>query len=105
MVTNRRFFPLWETLSSLGVAIMVDAGFTGMGARMHGGGGRRLKNTRPFPTLDDLAVDFPDLTIVAAHPAWHFTDEMMAIALRKPTSTGKCRGGTRSTSWNLSNTT
>lgn len=84
MVNNRRFYPLWETISSLGAAIMVDAGFTGMGARMPGGAGRRLKNARPFPILDDLAVDFPDLTIVAAHPAWPFTDEMMAIALHKP---------------------
>lgn len=84
MVSDRRFYPLWETISGLGAAIMVDAGFTGMGAGMRGGGGRRLKNSRPFPILDDLAVDFPDLTIVAAHPAWPFTDEMMAIALHKP---------------------
>lgn len=83
-VSNRRFYPLWETISSLGGSIMVDAGFTGMGAGMRGGGGRRLKNSRPFPILDDLAADFPDLTIVAAHPAWPFTEEMMAIALHKP---------------------
>jgi len=83
-VDNRRFYPLWETIASLGVPIMVDAGFTGMGAGMPGGAGRHLKNARPFPALDDLAADFPGLQIIAAHPAWPWTDEMIAITLHKP---------------------
>jgi len=78
-----RFYPLWDAIAGLGVAIMVDTGTTGVGARMPGGGGRRLKRARPFPALDDLAVDFPQLTIIAAHPAWPWTDEMIAIALHK----------------------
>ncbi|MDA8292662.1 MAG: amidohydrolase family protein [Actinomycetota bacterium] len=80
---DARFYPLWDAISGLGAAIMVDTGTTGVGARLPGGGGRRLKRARPFPALDDLAVDFPQLTIVAAHPSWPWTDEMIAIALHK----------------------
>ncbi|MEX2194919.1 MAG: amidohydrolase family protein [Thermoleophilaceae bacterium] len=82
-VADRRLYPLWETISGHGVPIMVDAGFSGMGAGLPGGLGRRLKHARPFPALDDLAADFPSLTIVAAHPAWPWTDEMIAITLHK----------------------
>lgn len=82
-IDERRFYPLWETIAGLGVAVMIDTGTTGVGARLPGGGGRRLKRARPFPGLDDLAVDFPELTIIAAHPAWPWTDEMIAIALHK----------------------
>jgi predicted TIM-barrel fold metal-dependent hydrolase len=45
--------------------------------------GRKLKCAMPFPALDDLAADFPELTVIAAHPAWPWTDEMIAIALHK----------------------
>ncbi len=33
--------------------------------------------------IDQLAADFPDLNIVAAHPGWPWTDEMLAVALHK----------------------
>ncbi len=83
-VADRKFAPMWETISGLGAAVLIDTGTTGVGARMAGGGGRRLKRAMPFPALDDLSVDFPRMTIVAAHPSWPWTDEMIAIALHKP---------------------
>jgi predicted TIM-barrel fold metal-dependent hydrolase len=33
--------------------------------------------------VDELAADFPNLTIVAAHPGWPWVDEMTAVALHK----------------------
>jgi predicted TIM-barrel fold metal-dependent hydrolase len=83
-VADRRLYPLWEKLTELAVPILVDTGTTGMGAGLLGGLGRHLKFAQPFPAIDDLAVDFPNLTIIAAHPAWPWTDEMIAIALHKP---------------------
>jgi predicted TIM-barrel fold metal-dependent hydrolase len=83
-VADRRLYPLWEKLTELAVPILVDAGTTGMGAGLPGGMGRHLKYARPFPAIDDLAADFPKLTIISAHPAWPWTDEMIAIALHKP---------------------
>lgn len=82
-MADKRLMPLWDLLASLGAPVMIDTGFTGVGAGSPGGIGRQLKYAKPFPALDDLAAAFPQLTIVAAHPAWPWTDEMIAIALHK----------------------
>ena len=74
--------PLWETISALGVPVMIDVGTTGMGAGMPGGMGARLRHAHPL-AVDELAATFPDLTIVAAHPGWPWVDEMTAVALHK----------------------
>ena len=31
-----------------------------------------------------MAADFPDLTVVMAHPAWPWIDQQIAVALHKP---------------------
>lgn len=80
---ERQFYPLYEECSALGVPIMCHVGTTGYGAGLPGGGGVRLKHTHPMP-LDDIAADFPNLMIIASHPAWPWQQEMIAIALHKP---------------------
>lgn len=74
--------PLFETIAGLGVPVMVDVGTTGMGAGLPGGLGARLEHARPL-AIDNLAARFPALTIIAAHPGWPWTDEMIAVALHK----------------------
>jgi predicted TIM-barrel fold metal-dependent hydrolase len=81
-VDDRRFYPLWETIDALGVPVMIDVGTTGMGAGLPGGLGARLRHAHPM-ALDELAADFPHLTIVGAHPGWPWVDEMTAIVLHK----------------------
>jgi uncharacterized protein len=73
---------LFDTISSLGVPVLVDVGTTGMGAGMPGGMGAVLRHAHPS-ALDALAARFPTLTIVAAHPGWPWVDEMTAVALHK----------------------
>ena len=73
---------LFETITGLGVPVMIDVGTTGMGAGLPGGLGARLEHARPL-ALDNLAARFPALTIIAAHPGWPWTDEMTAVALHK----------------------
>ena len=34
--------------------------------------------------LDDVAVDFPDMTIIIAHPSWPWQDEALSVCLHKP---------------------
>ncbi len=81
-VNERRFYPLWETINALKAPVMIDVGTTGMGAGTPGGMGARVRHAHPS-AIDDLAADFPDLTIVAAHPGWPWVDEMTAVALHK----------------------
>ena len=50
--------PLFETISGLGVPVMVDVGTTGMGAGMPGGMGARIKHAHPL-ALDELAARVP----------------------------------------------
>jgi len=79
---DRRFYPLWETIAGLGVPVMIDVGTTGMGAGLRGGLGAKIRHAHPL-AIDELAADFPTLTIVAAHPGWPWIDEMTAVALHK----------------------
>ena len=74
--------PLWDTIASLGVPVMIDVGTTGMGAGMPGGMGSRVSDAHPM-AIDNLAAGFPNLTIIASHPGWPWLDEMTAVALHK----------------------
>jgi predicted TIM-barrel fold metal-dependent hydrolase len=80
---DRRFYPLWEKCVELKCPVMFHMGTTGYGVGQPGGGGIRLKYARPIPYVDDVAADFPQLTIVGAHPAWPWQDEMLAIVVHK----------------------
>jgi predicted TIM-barrel fold metal-dependent hydrolase len=79
---EERFFPLWEEIQSLGVPCLFHVGTTGLGAGTPGGSGIRLEYVRPIH-LDVVAAAFPRLTIVCAHPAYPWQEEMLAIALHK----------------------
>jgi predicted TIM-barrel fold metal-dependent hydrolase len=50
---------------------------------MCGGGGLRLETSNPM-LLDGVAVDFPDMQIVIAHPSWPWQDEALSVCLHKP---------------------
>ncbi|MGW2525258.1 amidohydrolase family protein [Streptomyces sp. NPDC001617] len=81
-VDDRALSPLFETISGLGAPVMIDVGTTGMGAGMPGGLGSRLEHAHPL-AVDHLAADFPDMTIIAAHPGRPWVDEVTAVALHK----------------------
>ena len=34
--------------------------------------------------VDDVAVDFPDMPIILAHPSWPWRDEALSICMHKP---------------------
>lgn len=81
-VNDRRLYPLFEVINQLKVPVMIDVGTTGMGAGMPGGMGAKIRHAHP-EAIDELAADFPYLTIIAAHPGWPWVDEMTAVALHK----------------------
>src|SRR5690606_3696286 len=79
---DRRFYPLYEAAAELDVPVLFHTGTTGLGAGLPGGAGIKLGYSRPI-LLDDVAADFPQLAIVAAHPSWPWQDEMLAVAQHK----------------------
>ena len=81
-VNERSLYPLFEVINSLQVPVMIDVGTTGMGAGMPGGMGAKLRHAHPS-AIDDLASDFPNMIIIAAHPGWPWVEEMTAVALHK----------------------
>ena len=81
-VDDARFHELFEAITAMKVPVMIDVGTTGMGAGLAGGLGSKLRHAHPL-AIDELASNFPDLTIIAAHPGWPWVDEMTAVALHK----------------------
>jgi uncharacterized protein len=79
---DRRHYPLYEELQSLGVPALFHTGQTGIGSGLPGGRGIKLRFSDPM-LLDDLAADFPGLTIIMAHPSVPWQDAAIAIAQHK----------------------
>jgi predicted TIM-barrel fold metal-dependent hydrolase len=77
-----RFYPLYEKISELGVPALFHTGTNGLGAGTPGGMGVKMDYTRPI-YLDHVAADFPNLTVIGAHPAWPWHEEMLAIVGHK----------------------
>ncbi|HVU76814.1 MAG TPA: amidohydrolase family protein [Gaiellaceae bacterium] len=79
---DRAFYPVYEAIQAAGVPALFHSGHSGIGSGLPGGGGIRLKYSNPMH-VDDVAVDFPDLQIVLAHPSFPWQDEAISVALHK----------------------
>jgi predicted TIM-barrel fold metal-dependent hydrolase len=80
---DRVAYPLYEVFAEAKLPVVFHTGHSGIGTGMRGGGGIRLKYGNPMP-IDDVAVDFPDMPIVMAHPSFPWQDEAISICLHKP---------------------
>ena len=77
-----KVYPLYEELQSLGVPALFHTGQTGIGAGLPGGRGIKLRYSDPM-LLDDVAADFPGLTIIMAHPSVPWQDAAISVATHK----------------------
>jgi predicted TIM-barrel fold metal-dependent hydrolase len=80
---DRLAYPLYEVIQAAGLPALFHTGQTGVGSGQRGGGGIRLSYANPM-YLDDVAVDFPDMPIILAHPSFPWQEEALAVALHKP---------------------
>ena len=79
---QRQFYPVYEAIAAAGVPALFHTGQTGLGSALPGGHGIKLRYSDPM-LLDDVAADFPELTIVMAHPAVPWIDSQIAVASHK----------------------
>lgn len=75
-------YPLYDVIAEAGLPALFHSGQTGVGSGQRGGG-IRLTYSNPMH-LDDVAVDFPDMPIIIAHPSVPWQDEALAVAGHKP---------------------
>lgn len=73
---DRRYYPLYAECVELGVPFCTQVGHTGPL--------RGSEFGRPIPYLDEVALDFPELVIVAGHIGYPWTEEMIALARKYP---------------------
>jgi predicted TIM-barrel fold metal-dependent hydrolase len=79
---DRAFYPIYEAIAAAGIPALFHTGQTGLGSGLPGGHRIKLRFSDPM-LLDDVAADFPDLTVVMAHPAVPWVDSQIAIASHK----------------------
>ena len=73
----------WPGAIRLVTPVIFHSGHSGIGSGMRCGGGLRLQNSNPM-LLEDVAIAFPDMQIVVAHPSWPWQDEAISLAMHKP---------------------
>lgn len=73
---DRRYYPLYAECVDLGIPFCLQVGHTGPMCPSEPG--------RPIPYLDEVALDFPELTIVGGHIGYPWTLEMIALATKYP---------------------
>jgi predicted TIM-barrel fold metal-dependent hydrolase len=71
---DRRYYPVYVACVEHGVPFCLQVGHTGPL--------RGSEYGRPIPHLDNVALDFPELRIVAGHVGYPWTDEMIALATK-----------------------
>jgi predicted TIM-barrel fold metal-dependent hydrolase len=79
---DAEFYPLWAAIEELGVPALFHTGQNGIGAGLPGGRGIKLRYSNPL-LLDDVAADFPGLTVILAHPSVPWQAEAISMATHK----------------------
>ena len=74
--SDRRYYPLYAECVELGVPFCLQVGHTGPLCPSEPG--------RPIPYLDTVALEFPELVIVAGHIGYPWTAEMISLATKYP---------------------
>ena len=80
---DRMAWPIYEVVAEHELPAIFHSGHSGIGSGMRCGGGLRLEYSNPMH-LDDVAIAFPDMQIVIAHPSWPWQDEALSVAMHKP---------------------
>lgn len=73
---DERLYPLYSYCQQAGMPVTIH---TSLNFALH----RKIDYGHPL-YLDEVACDFPDLTIVANHGGWPWVNDMVAVAWKRP---------------------
>lgn len=72
-VNDKKLYPCYAKCNELGIPVSMQVGHSA--ELMPSEGGRPIY-------LDDVALDFPNLTIVASHTGWPWVEELVAMSMK-----------------------
>ena len=75
-INDRRLYPIYAKAVELDLMVCLHTG-------VNYGVTHPIRNDHPL-MLDDVACDFPQLTLIACHAGWPWTAEMVAVARKHP---------------------
>ena len=75
-IDDRKLYPIYAKACELGLMVCLHTG-------INYGVTHPIRNDHPL-MLDDVACDFPDLTLIACHAGWPWVPEMVAVARKHP---------------------
>ena len=75
-ISEGRLYPIYAKAAELDLFVAVHSG-------INYGVTHPIRNDHPLQ-IDDVACDFPELTLVAAHSGWPWVPEMVAVARKHP---------------------
>jgi uncharacterized protein len=73
---DRRYYPIYAACVDLGVPLCTQIGHTGPL--------RRSECGRLIPYLEDVLIDFPELTVVGGHTGFPWLDELTTLTIKFP---------------------
>lgn len=73
---DRRHYPIYVSCVELGVPFCTQIGHTGPLCRSEPG--------RPIPYLDNVLLDFPELTVIGGHVGFPWIPEVLSLARKYP---------------------
>jgi hypothetical protein len=80
---DRMAYELYEVIAEHKLIALFHTGQTGVGSGMRAGGGIKLEYSNPT-YLDEVAIAFPDMSIIMAHPSFPWQEEALSICQHKP---------------------
>jgi len=75
-IDDRRMYPVYARAAELGLPVAVH---TGINYTTH----QPIRNDHPLQ-IDQVACDFPDVTIIACHAGWPWAVDMVAVMRKHP---------------------
>jgi predicted TIM-barrel fold metal-dependent hydrolase len=80
---DARRLVIYEVINECKMPAVFHSGHSGISSGMRCGGSLRLGCSNPMH-LDDVAIRFPDMQIIIAHPSFPWQDEALSVAMHKP---------------------
>jgi predicted TIM-barrel fold metal-dependent hydrolase len=84
---DERYDPIYELCLEHDAPVLINIGYSGLGAGQPGGGGHLVEYCHP-KYVDRVAAEYPDLQIIAGRPGWPWQGEAIASLLHKSNIAG-----------------